>query len=107
MDFLVIINTLNILSYSALEVQTEARQLLYSPRRIEMPVAEHSFDLDLYPHFTEMMTYVEKKQAQRIADKKTVTRGNLVMAFKHDTIKMVICYSNIKSLSTQTVLGRR
>ena len=99
------INTMNILSYSALEVQTEARQLLYSPRRIEMPVAEHSFDLDLYPHFTEMMTYIEKKQAQRIADKKTVTRGNLVMAFKHDTIKMVIGYSIISS-SAHTDMGR-
>lgn len=74
---------------SSHEVQTLASQLLYSPRQIEMPIPEHSFDLDLYPRFTEMMSYVQKKQEQRVADKKTVTRGSLVMAFRHDSIKAV------------------
>lgn len=56
---------------------------------MEMPVAEDSFDLDLYPKFDEISEYIEKQREKRINDKKTYTRGSTVLAFNPDTLQQV------------------
>lgn len=62
---------------------------LHSERKVEMPVAEHSFDLDLYPLFDDMSLYIEKKRQERITEKKTFTRGSTVLPFHPDTLQQV------------------
>ncbi|XP_067931568.1 proteasome adapter and scaffold protein ECM29-like [Watersipora subatra] len=74
------------------DIRAEAVKLLHTKRQVEMPVAEHSFDLDLYPTFEEMCGYIEKKKDERLRDKKTVSRGSLVLAFKPDTLQQMVKY---------------
>jgi len=54
-------------------------------------VGKHNSDTDLYPTFEAMSAFIEKKREERITEKRTITRGNVVMAFKPDTLQEVHC----------------
>jgi len=74
------------------DIQAEAKKSLHSKRHAELSaVGKHSSDTDLYSTFEAMSAFIEKKREQRIAEKRTITRGNMVMAFKPDTLQEVHC----------------